>query len=616
MTGVAVRAAVLIAAVYGTFLIFAQFAFVALLRAGGAGPAMERALLGAMAVTGILGGFLAAWGSPRVKSVRSALVAVGLSAALAPLAHHWMAWLAVAAVTGAALGVATVALSALVRGWCGVGWVGLGTGLGYACCNLPWVFNQSPEVQSWIGAGFAFTGALVIPRAGDWRAGAAAAPLRWWAAVAMFAALVWLDSAAFFIIQHVAELKAGSWGAGMCWRNALVHLLAALAAGQMLRRGGAGVVPVLAWALLAVAGLAANGRETLQLAGWLYPIGVSLYSTALIAWPAWFGGAQDPKQAGWRAAWLFALAGWVASANGIGMAQSLRVVPPGFVLAAGAVVLSAVLFSAKGSWRSALGPVLVLAAATAGTLKPAQPASLTAVERGRQVYLAEGCIHCHSQFLRPGRLDESLWGNAESTRNARAGVPVLIGNRRQGPDLATVGARRSTTWLREHFIAPAKFAPATSMPAYASLFRDGRGEDLIAYLQATANAAAGFNVAASADWTPAPDAAKPGPAAGAPMFAKWCVVCHGTSGKGDGELARKLTKPPMNLVNGPFLWTAGTDMLELKTARVIKFGIPGTDMPGHEVLTDEQLNALTAYVLSLRGGLKNGRDAFPKRPGE
>ena len=33
---------------------------------------------------------------------------------------------------------------------------------------------------------------------------------------------------------------------------------------------------------------------------------------------------------------------------------------------------------------------------------------------------------------------------------------------------------------------------------------------------------------------------------------------------------------------------------------MIKFGIPGTDMPGHEVLTDEQVNALTAYVLGLR----------------
>ena len=33
---------------------------------------------------------------------------------------------------------------------------------------------------------------------------------------------------------------------------------------------------------------------------------------------------------------------------------------------------------------------------------------------------------------------------------------------------------------------------------------------------------------------------------------------------------------------------------------MIKFGIPGTDMPGHEVLTDTQITDLSAYVLHLR----------------
>lgn len=600
MTGLAVRAAVLIAAVYGSFLIFAQFALVELLRAGGAGLTLERAVLGVMAVAGVLGGFGAAWRGSGAAHLRWALVVAGLSAAVAPLVGHWLGWMAVAVATGAALGIATVALAALLRAWCGVAWVGLGTGLGYACCNLPWVFTQGPAAQAWIGAGFAITGALVVPAEAEWNDETPVVPLNGWAVVAMFAALVWLDSAAFFIIQHVAEIKAGTWGAAMCWRNTLVHLLAALGAGWWLARGGARAVPVAAWVLLAVAGLAANDRETLNLAGWFYPLGVSLYSTALVAWPGWFSGAANPRAAAWRAAWLFAIAGWVASANGIGMAETLRQVPVGFVLGAGIVVLWAVLFATRGFRRAAVGPAVVLAAVLAGNGLPGGTPASTAAARGRQVYLAEGCIHCHSQFIRPGRLDEDLWGKAESTRNARSGVPVLIGNRRQGPDLATVGARRSSAWLREHFLAPALLVPGTSMPSYAHLFEDRRGDDLIAYLQATANESQGLNVADAAAWSPAPDRGKLEPAEGARLFGNWCVACHGSGGAGDGVLAKRLAKAPVNLVAGPFLWTAGQAELELKTARIVKFGIPGTDMPGHEVLTDEQVMALADYVLGLR----------------
>jgi cytochrome c1 len=65
-------------------------------------------------------------------------------------------------------------------------------------------------------------------------------------------------------------------------------------------------------------------------------------------------------------------------------------------------------------------------------------------------------------------------------------------------------------------------------------------------------------------------------------------------------LAKTLVKPPVNLAEGPFLWTAGTEQVELKTARVIKFGLLGTDMPGHEELTDAAVLDLSAYVLGLR----------------
>ncbi len=108
--------------------------------------------------------------------------------------------------------------------------------------------------------------------------------------------------------------------------------------------------------------------------------------------------------------------------------------------------------------------------------------ALTPVERGRRVYIAEGCINCHSQYVRPNTADVPMWGPVTSLEEIRREQPPLIGNRRQGPDLSQVGARRSPLWLRIHFMNPRDVSYDSIMPRYDYLFRDGRGDDLIAYL--------------------------------------------------------------------------------------------------------------------------------------
>lgn len=601
MTPTALRATLVVAAVYGHFLIFAQFAFVELLRAGGVSATAEPAVLGVMAVAGVAGGFLAAWRGASGAAVRTVLGVAGLSAAVAPSVSGVAGACGVAVATGLALGVATVSVAALLPGWCGVAWVGVGTGLGYACCNVPWVFTQTPSGQAWVAVGFAAAGVLAVPRDVVWRGQGRAASLPWWGALAMFAALVWLDSAAFFIIQHVAEFKAGTWGDGLLWRNAAMHLGVAVGAGWWLARTGARFLPVVAWGLLALAAVAVNASASRSLAGWWYPAGVALYSTALVAWPGWFAGADGARPAAWRAAVLFAVAGWFASANGIGMAQSLSRVPAIFVAAAGLVVIGVVLFSNKGDRRAAVGVAVVVVVGGLGAAWHGQPvAAPGGVARGRQVYLAEGCIHCHSQYIRPGTRDEEYWGSGRAVDDVRKGLPVLIGNRRQGPDLSTVGARRSAAWLRAHFLDPQQLVPGTSMPSYASLFGDDRGEALIAYLQAGALGWVNTSTGKAAEWIPNKDAAGGAPVDGQQLFARLCTACHGAGGRGDGPLAGSLAKRPANLVAGPFLWTAATDGWELRTARVIRFGLPGTDMPGHEVLSDGEVLALTDQVRRLR----------------
>ena len=108
---------------------------------------------------------------------------------------------------------------------------------------------------------------------------------------------------------------------------------------------------------------------------------------------------------------------------------------------------------------------------------------LTQVDRGRQVYISEGCIHCHSQYVRPNSPDELMWGPVEIVAEIREQHPPLIGNRRQGPDLSQVGARRSALWLKAHFFNPAEVSGSSIMPSYGFLFRDERGNDLVAYLE-------------------------------------------------------------------------------------------------------------------------------------
>ncbi len=619
------RAAGVVAMVYAHFLIFAQFAWVELMRAAGGTPLTEKIALGTMAVAGITAGFVTARRNTGPVVLHGAFIAAAVSAVVSPWASAMPAALFVSLLTGAAIGTMTVSLAPLLPRWCGIGWVGLGTGIGYALCNFPPVFLASPAQQAGFGAAFALIGAALVPRqgplseqSGGGRPASSneseteniAAPRRTpWkgvpavddarigivAVIAAFTALVWLDSAAFFIIQHERDLKSATWGEPLLWRIAAVHLAAAVVAGLTLRRGFSGMLAA-AWAILAVAAFAVNDAATRGLAGWIYPAGVSLYSTSLVAWPGFFSPDTNPRAIARRAAWLYAVAGWFGSANGIGMVQSLHHVPAILVIAAGGVVLGAMLLR-RNQWPVAAAALAIVLLARFQPTAPLPQPQPTAIERGQAVYLAEGCIHCHSRYVRPGSPDELRWGPASDLTEVLAQKPVLIGNRRQGPDLANAGARRSEAWLKLHFLQPRDLAPDSPMPSYDHLFKDTRGDDLIAFLRDVPAEAVSSRAATAAAWTPARHGAVPD---GAPLFLRHCAACHGAAGHGDGELAAMLVKRPTDLDRGPFVWTPAGPDLENRIARIVKFGLPGTDMPGHEALDDARIVALARHVAYLR----------------
>ena len=601
-SGIAVSLAV--AGVYAYFLLFAQFAFLGLLQSKVSGEGLK-IVLSMMAVGGVVSGFVV---SRSGKAGRTSFIGAMLSCAVvarcSTLTDSSVLFAVLSLVMGASLGTATVCLASLIgrnlEPGRGCLWVGLGTGVAYGCCNIPVVFMASPAVQASVSAAFATLAALGGAKLEDSREempGAKAIP---WRAILVFGALVWMDSAAFYVIQHAPELKDGTWGPERLWRNAAVHFVAAIVAGFWLSRGGWKSLCVTAWAVLALAGWWVNDAATREWAGWIYPAAVSLYSTALVAWPGLL--AERTETAGRsiasRAAWLFGIAGWVGSANGIGMVESLQRVPGLFLILAGLVVTAGTSLK-RLNWRAAA--VVLVLVAFAGSSRQKPPVSKDAVERGRQVYLSEGCIHCHSRYVRPGSPDESVWGRSADPTLTAAEKPVLIGNRRQGPDLLRVGGRRSEGWLRAHFVDPRLLSPNSVMPAYGHLFQDQRGEDLIAFLRQHAAEDVAETQSRAASWKPAaglqPDAAK-----GNVLFSRNCAACHGAGGGGDGELAPSLKSPPRNLLAGPFSWTLPRpDEPQLSTVmRILKFGIPGTDMPGHETWSDQDLADLAAWVLELR----------------
>ena len=101
------------------------------------------------------------------------------------------------------------------------------------------------------------------------------------------------------------------------------------------------------------------------------------------------------------------------------------------------------------------------------------PAPYTALEvAGRDIYIREGCMTCHSQMVRPFR-DETLrygeWSHAAEYSWDR---PFLLGSRRIGPDLHRIGGKYPDAWHYEHMRDPRSTSPGSIMPVYDWLLVD------------------------------------------------------------------------------------------------------------------------------------------------
>ncbi len=85
---------------------------------------------------------------------------------------------------------------------------------------------------------------------------------------------------------------------------------------------------------------------------------------------------------------------------------------------------------------------------------------------GREVYVREQCVSCHSQMIRPLRAETERYGHYSVAGESVYERPFQWGSKRTGPDLARVGGRYSDEWHRLHLIEPRAVVPESIMPGY------------------------------------------------------------------------------------------------------------------------------------------------------
>jgi cytochrome c oxidase cbb3-type subunit 2 len=250
---------------------------------------------------------------------------------------------------------------------------------------------------------------------------------------------------------------------------------------------------------------------------------------------------------------------------------------------------------------------------------------LTAQEqRGMNVYVAEGCLYCHTQMVRPLDVDKSFGRPSAPGDYARLKpqdvwrmTPEILGTERTGPDLSDVARRLpSDTWHYIHLYNPRAVVKGSVMQAYPWLFevkqnpapedvvvpvpqgyapREGKvvaaqkAKDLVAYLLSLKQAP----IAETETGAQARPSAAGGAAAGggAGVYASRCASCHQTNGEGIPGTFPPLKGDPVVIDKNP---ERHVDVVlhGLQGAAIggAKYGSP---MPAFaQVLSDEEIAAV------------------------
>ncbi|UXE68521.1 MAG: cytochrome-c oxidase, cbb3-type subunit I [Chryseotalea sp. WA131a] len=107
---------------------------------------------------------------------------------------------------------------------------------------------------------------------------------------------------------------------------------------------------------------------------------------------------------------------------------------------------------------------------TITSVKPYTPLEI----HGRDIYIREGCVNCHSQLIRPFR-SEVLRYDPKNGEYSKSGEyvydhPFLWGSKRTGPDLHRIGGKYADSWHYRHMLTPQEVSTGSIMPAYPWLY--------------------------------------------------------------------------------------------------------------------------------------------------
>lgn len=125
-----------------------------------------------------------------------------------------------------------------------------------------------------------------------------------------------------------------------------------------------------------------------------------------------------------------------------------------------------------------------------GRITDAYPIKVGGIaEQGRQIYINQGCIYCHSQQVRDPQMGTDIergWGPRRTVaRDYIYDTPALLGTSRIGPDLANVGwkewrneakndtrrpDKRDAAWHYLHLYNPTAVITESNHPPYRYLF--------------------------------------------------------------------------------------------------------------------------------------------------
>jgi cbb3-type cytochrome c oxidase subunit II len=221
---------------------------------------------------------------------------------------------------------------------------------------------------------------------------------------------------------------------------------------------------------------------------------------------------------------------------------------------------------------------------------------------GRKIYIANGCVYCHSQSIRA--ID---WGFG-AERIAQAGdyvgdEPILLGSARTGVDLSQAGGEHPDDWHIAHFINPRYTRPSSIMPPFRWLGME-KIVTLTHYVQSLGFKQADNRIKRQRYWKQeAIEAYEAGPDVNArwlaeqvpegwrdipnpypttpaglqrghKIYQEFCLGCHGPIGDGMGPAQPWIYPPPLN-----FTILKGREISGGIIYYQIMNGITGTAMP-------------------------------------